>query len=105
MALTVRGAITVRTSIALVESANILPIFLRNNIMTMTDKYITISLNQAIQLRGVLNTSASDLREIVERHEKGYPFCGKLYHEYKAEQLKKFGKIIDKKIKSWQEKT
>jgi hypothetical protein len=47
----------------------------------------------------VLNTSASDLREIVERHEKGYPFCGKLYHEYKAEQLKKFGKIIDKKIK------
>jgi hypothetical protein len=73
--------------------------FLRNNIMTMTDKHITISLNQAIQLRGVLNTSASDLREIVERHEKGYPFCGKLYHEYKAEQLKKFGKIIDKKIK------
>jgi predicted transcriptional regulator len=71
----------------------------------MTDKYITISLNQAIQLRGILNTSASDLREIVERHEKGYPFIGKLYHEYKAAQLKKFGKIIDKKIKSWQEKT
>lgn len=50
-------------------------------------------------LRGALNTSASDLRDIVDRHKKGLHFIGWLYHEYKAEQLEKFAKLIDKKIK------
>ena len=65
----------------------------------MEKKYITISLNQAKKLRGALNTSASDLQEIADRQKKGLPSCGGKYHEFKAEQLKAFGKLIDKKLK------
>ena len=65
----------------------------------MEKKYITISLNQAKKLRGALNTGASDLQEIADRQKKGLPSCGWLYHEYKAEQLEKFARLIDKKIK------
>ena len=68
-------------------------------IIGMEKKYITISLNQAKMLRGALNTSASDLREIVDRHKKGLHYIGWLSHEYKAEQLEKFARLIDKKIK------
>ena len=46
-----------------------------------------------------LNTSASDLQEIADRQKKGLPSCGWKYHEFKAEQLKAFGKLIDKKLK------
>ena len=62
-------------------------------------KNITLSLSQAIKLRGILNSSGKDLREIVDRHRKGWPPCGWMYHELKADELLKFGKIIDKKIK------
>ena len=66
----------------------------------MEKKYITISLNQAKKLRGALNTSASDLQEIADRQKKGLPSCcGWKYHEFKAEQLKELGKLIDKKLK------
>lgn len=64
-----------------------------------TINYVTISLNQAKKLRGALNTSASDLQEIADRQKKGLPSCGWKYHEFKAEQLKELGKLIDKKLK------
>lgn len=62
-------------------------------------KYITLSLSQAIKLRGVLNTSGKDLREIADRQRNGLPLYGWRYNGLKAEDLLKFGKIIDKKIK------
>lgn len=65
----------------------------------MTRKYITISLNQAKKLRGALNTSATDLREIADRQKKGLPAYGWKYHEFKARQLEELGKLINKKIK------
>ena len=65
-------------------------------------KNITLSLSQAIKLRGILNSSGKDLRDIVDRHRKGWPPCGWMYHELKADELLKFGKIIDKKIKAYQ---
>ena len=64
-----------------------------------TINHVTISLNQAKKLRGALNTSAFDLQEIADRQKKGLPSCGWRYHEFKAEQLKELGKLIDKKLK------
>ena len=62
-------------------------------------KFIIISLNQAKKLRGALNTSAADMREIADRQMYGLPGYGWKYHEGKAKQLAEFGKMIDRKIK------
>ena len=65
----------------------------------MNEKYITLSLSQAIKLRGILNSSGKDLRDIADRQRKRLPSYGCNYHDSRADGLLKFGKIIDKKIK------
>ena len=59
---------------------------------------IELSESMAIELRGLLNTAGKDLMEIGQR-----PHWGWKYHEWKAEELLRFGSIIDKKIKKMRE--
>lgn len=59
---------------------------------------IELSESMAIELRGLLNTAGKDLMEIGQR-----PHAGWAYHERKAEELLRFGRIIDKKIKEMRE--
>lgn len=70
----------------------------------MKGKSITIPLYQAIQLRAALNTSANALIEVAQRQRKGLQQYGCLYHEGKADELLRLGKIIDKKIKKTEDK-
>ena len=59
---------------------------------------IELSESMAIELRGLLNTAGKDLMEIGRR-----PHTGWAYHEWKSEELLRFGRIIDKKIKELRE--
>ena len=59
---------------------------------------IEISKGMAIELRGLLNTAGKDLMELGKR-----PHTGWKYHEWKAEELLRFAKIIDKKLKEVRE--
>ena len=59
---------------------------------------IELSESMAIELRGLLNTAGKDLMKIGQR-----PHTGWAYHEWKAEELLRFGRIIDKKIKKMRE--
>jgi hypothetical protein len=58
---------------------------------------IELSYRQAILLRGILNTSSKSLMKIGAR-----PHAGWKYYEWKAEQLRQYAKIIDKKIKVYE---
>lgn len=58
---------------------------------------IELSYRQAILLRGILNTSSKSLMEIGAR-----PHGGWKYYEWKAAELKRYAKIIDKKIKEYE---
>lgn len=68
--------------------------FILDRVNIADENRISISLTQAKELRGLLNTSGKDLYDIGKK-----PHGGWMYHEWKSRELQRFAKELDKKIK------